>query len=173
MTIDRDVVGLDPFEQAAQEMATSAHKARRRAVEAREAKSKVKIVQSEKDAPMKLSELEQKVADQSKQMRSYKAWKRAEFDAMLAGPNGNDWRILSTILRRLTIDDSEALIEHIKGARWLLDADLRTRQIALALIANRIINLRLENGLSPMDDSLPGEPLTAFEIIRAELKVLT
>jgi hypothetical protein len=168
--MDREA-DIDPFAQAAQEIATSALKARMRAAARRE--SKVKIVQSEKDAPMKLSELEQKVVDQSKQMRSYKAWKRAEFDEMLKGPNGDDWRILSTILRRLTINNGEELIEHIDGAGWLLDADLRTRQIAIALIANRIINLRLENGLAPMDDSLPGEEPTVFEIIRSKLRVLT
>ncbi|MBO4228153.1 hypothetical protein [Bradyrhizobium neotropicale] len=162
---------IDPFAQAAEEIATAALKAKRRAAERRAAK--VKLVRSEKDAPMKLSEQEQKLADQSKQMRLYRAWKRSEFEAMLTGPNGTDWRVLATNLRRLTLDHAEDLIAYVRGARWMRESDLRTRQAALALIANRIIRLRLENGLAPMDDSLPGEAMTAFEIIRSELRVLT
>ncbi|WLA79601.1 hypothetical protein [Bradyrhizobium elkanii] len=151
----------------------AATKARHKAAESRERNRKVKIVQSEKDAPMKLSEMEQKLADTSKQFRAYMRSKRAELKAMLQGPQGKHWHELVQRLRSLTIEESEPLIDYVKKARWLLDADLHTRQVALALIAGVIIRIREENGYSPADDALPGEPPTAFEIIRDELKVMT
>ena len=43
----------------------------------------------------------------------------------------------------------------------------------MTLIAAHLIVLRLTNGEAPFDDSLPGEEMTLFEIIRKELRVLT
>ena len=66
-------------------------------------------------------------------------------------------------------------------ARWsdlrngCIGADLKTRQIVLS--DNRQLpsfGCSEVNGYAPFDDSLPGEdPLTVFEIIRNELKVMT
>ncbi|MEY9235360.1 hypothetical protein ABIF78_007683 [Bradyrhizobium japonicum] len=155
---------LDPFEQAANEAMTFT--AKRRA-------SKVKVVQSEDDAPMKLGPQEQKLADQSRQMRRYHAWKRDQYEQLLRGPQGEQWRALRRVLKHMTIADAAQLVEYVRQQGWLLYANLHMRQVALSLIADAIIKLRIQNGYSPMDDSLPGEPPTVFEILRSELRVLT
>jgi hypothetical protein len=171
--IDMFVPAPDPFEQLSHEIASTALKTKRRKAEEREAKKRVKILQSEADAPMKLSELEQKAADQSKQFRKYRAYRREQIKIHLIEAYPEHWRELKALLKALSMDNADALIAHVNDARWLLSADLRTRQTALSVIADAIIRLREENGYSPMDDSLPGEDPTAFEVIRDTLQVMT
>jgi hypothetical protein len=158
------------FEALAEAQMVAATKAKHRAAEKRA--MKVKVVQSEKDAPMKLSELEQKVADQSKQMRIYKRAKREEALIIYQGQPA-DYAGLDKVLRALTIDNGQTLVDYVTSAAWLREADLRTRQTVLGAIADELIRIRLQNGYAPMDDSLPGEAPTVFEIIRKELRVLT
>lgn len=50
---------------------------------------------------------------------------------------------------------------------------MATRQAVLSVISGRLITLRLINGYPPIDDALPGEPDTVFQIIRDALKVMT
>ena len=61
----------------------------------------------------------------------------------------------------------------MRNARWLLDTDMATRQAVLSVISGRLITLRLINGYPPIDDALPGEPDTVFQIVRDALKVMT
>jgi hypothetical protein len=158
---------MNPFEALAEQQMVAATKARHRAAERRAAK----VVRSERDAPMKLSEAEQAQADQSAQFRAYRRWKRAEVEAVLE-PH-QEWKELSRLLRALSIENAADLIEYVRAAGWLHGADLKTRQTALSAIANIIIRLRIANGYAPIDDSLPGEPPTVFEIIRKELGTQT
>ena len=159
----------NPFEQLADAQMVAATKARHRAAEKRAAK----IVKSEREAPMKLSEMEQTQADQSTQLRAYRAWKRAEVEALLNGPHGEDWKQLAKLLRSLSLESADELVEHIKASQWLRDADMQTRRTALSVISSTIIRLRIANGYSPISDSLPGEEPTAFEIVRSELRTET
>jgi hypothetical protein len=163
---------MNHFERLAEQQMVAAAKAKHRAAEKREATRKVKIAQSEKDAPMKLGELEQKQADQSTQFRAYKRAKREEARVVFERRPA-DWAGLSRVLRNLTIDTPETLLDYIANAAWLHEADLQTRQVVLSLVDNELVRVRLENGYPPIDDSLPGEAPTAFEIIREQLKVLT
>ena len=71
----------------------------------------------------------------------------------------------------MTLKDGDALVEQVRNARWLLDAEMAARQAALSAISGRIITLRLMNGYPPIDDALPGEPDTPFQAIRAILDV--
>jgi hypothetical protein len=163
---------VNHFEALANAQMVAATKAKHRAAEKREAARAVKVVRSEADAPMKLSGMEQEQADQSKQLRLYKAWKREE--ARLEFEHRpSEWTALSKVLRNLTIDNGDTLLDYIKNANWLHAANHSTRRVVLSLVANRIIRVRLENGYAPMDDSALGEAPTLFEIIRNELKVLT
>lgn len=161
---------MNPFEALASAQMVAATKAKHRAAEKREAR--VKVVRSDADAPMKLSEMEQAQADQSTQMRAYRAWHRAEAK-VIEDRHGDDWRALVRVLRALSIDNGDELIAHVRAAAWLHGADLHTRRVVLRTIANAIIKARLENGYAPMSDSLMDEPPTVFEIIRNELRVLT
>lgn len=127
---------------------------------------------AEADAPTKLSATGQDVADRSRQLRHYRRWQRQQIKLHLAQPHESEWRELTRWLARMTLDDGDALVEQVRNARWLLDADLATRQAALSVISERIITLRLINGYPPIDDALPGEPDTAFQAIRTILDVL-
>ena len=93
----------------------------------------------------------------------------------VANAYGDDWRALvrkvkpAQRLWRITTRSCD----HVKQAQWLHKSDLNTRRVAVSMIANVIVRLREVNGYAPFDDSLPGEDPTVFEIIRAELRVLT
>lgn len=159
--IDND----NPFLLTAELQMVSASKAKLRAAEKRAAKYK-----RDSDAPMILEGLDKKLAQQSAQVRAYKRQRRALIRAQLMGPKKIQWLELTRVLRRMTIDDSAPLINHVSQATWLHEADLDTRYIALSIIAYAIVRLRTVNGYDPFDDSLPGEEPTAFEIIRGILK---
>jgi hypothetical protein len=158
------------FERFAETQMVRATKAKHKAAETR---ARNKVVQSEKDAPMKLGPLEQKMEDSSRQMRLYRRYKRAELRALLEGSMAEQWRALLQYLKALTIEHGDALVDYVRHQHWLHDSDMDTRHTALSLIADAIIRLRVRNGYSPMDDSLPGESPTVFEIIRADLRVMT
>ena len=81
------------FEAVADLQMVAATKAKHRAAEAREAMRQVKVVQSDADAPMKLTDREQDQADQSRLMRLYGAWKRAEVKEYLEERH-SEWREL-------------------------------------------------------------------------------
>jgi hypothetical protein len=57
------------------------------------------------------------------------------------------------------------LVNFISAQDWsVVDDD--TRAIVLHQINRAVTALRERQGLAPIDDALPGEPLTAFQIIR-------
>jgi hypothetical protein len=61
-------------------------------------------------APRKLSAAEQDVADQSRQLRSYRRWQREQTRLHLAQPHEAEWRELTRWLARMTLDDGDALV---------------------------------------------------------------
>lgn len=133
--------------------------------------SRVKIVQSEKQAPRKLSAMEQSMADQSTQLRRFKRGKRAESEALASGIYATQWKALTHILRNLTLPEAMYLPEYIERQDWLLTADDDTRHAAGEVIHSAIIRERIRNGYSPMDDGLGDQPPSAFEMIRVLLKL--
>jgi hypothetical protein len=168
-----DDVTPNPFSTYGHQHIAAATRAQLRAAETRERKLKVKVVQSEADAPMKLGPMEQAMADSSAQGRRYARHRRRELKAALQGPDGERWRGLFTVLRALTIEDPGILVEYLHQQHWLMfDADLHTRQFALSLIDDAIVRLRIQNGYPPIDDSIFDEPPTIFEIIRKDLRVM-
>jgi hypothetical protein len=156
----------NPFTRLAERQMVAATKARHK-------RREVKIAKSEADAPMKLTPQMQRLADRERLLRNYRAASKAAFAEKLTGPNGANWRELQKALRDTLFEKPELLLTHILNQSWLKDADLKTRQDALGIIASHLLLVRLENGYAPFEDSLPGEELTAFEIIREYLKVLT
>jgi len=145
----------NPFDQLADRQAVSAQKAKWRAAEKRAAK-----------APMVPTEQEKKLRDNNKQLRLYWRWKRRLVKAELRGLYAGPWRELLRVLRKLTIDDSSPLLEHVH--KWQ-GADRDTLHLVLEIISRRITRLRIQNGYEPFDDALPGEQPNAYLIIRAEL----
>ena len=162
----------NPFEQLAAEQMVEATK--RKLEASRKRAEKRLVVQSEDDAPMKPGAMEQKLIDQSKQTSRYKVIKRAEFDAMKHHPLlFSEWNEYTARVLDLSPDNTNEFVGYIAKQRWLLEAEISIRRLALSFLANRLMNMRLEQGLAPLDDSLPGEPDNLFITIRTLLRVLT
>jgi hypothetical protein len=159
----------NPFEDFAKRQMPAPVRKKHEAAEKRAAR---KVVKSEADAPMKLSDMEQKQADQERQLRMWRAWHRARVE-QVANDYGDDWRDFVRKVKSATFEDHSIILQTVREARWLHEADLATRTVAVSLIANVIVRLREINGYAPFDDSLPGEDPTVFEIVRDELKVMT
>ena len=89
----------------------------------------------------------------------------------LASPEGKRLASLLAGFDRLTIDDADVMIAHLEVQDWLLRADEEFRRLALRLIDKRIGRIRREAGLVELDDPLPGEPMSAFFIVKRLLRV--
>ena len=89
----------------------------------------------------------------------------------LASPLGKRLASLLAEFDRLTIDDADVMIARLKAQDWLPQADEDFRRIALRLIDKRIGRIRRDAGLIELDDPLPGEPDSAFFIIKRLLRV--
>ena len=155
---------MNNFEKLAEMQMVAATKAKHRRREA-------KVVQSEKEAPMKLSAQEQAQVDGSTQFRAYRRWKKAE-RLIVFEKRPAEWAVLSQLLKNLSIHNPETLLDYVNNSPWLLNADISTRRIVLSLLDDEIVRVRMENGLPPIDDSIFDEEPTLFEIIRKRLKVL-
>ena len=107
--------------------------------------------------------------DEAKQMAYYRIWKR-EMRAEMIALHGVKLETLMKMLKNLTMESSGDLVDYIERADWLINADAHSRITILSYIDNAIIRLRIRHGLSPFDDALDDEDLTAFQIIR---KILT
>jgi hypothetical protein len=85
---------------------------------------------------------------------------------LLNGPYAAQLKGLVALLDALTPESAPALVRWVSRAIELRRADYGTRHDVLALIGEEIATFRIRHGLAPFDDSLPGEPPTAFEQIR-------
>jgi len=89
----------------------------------------------------------------------------------LASPLGKHLGSLLAEFDRLTIDDADVMIAGLEAQDWLPRADEDFRRLALRLIDRRIGRIRRDAGLIELDDPLPGEPDSAFFIIKRLLRV--
>lgn len=120
----------------------------------------------------KPSAQEKKMAEQTVQLRRYNSWHREQAELLAKGEHAAPWKSLTQILRSLKLPETEYLPGYIERQSWLLDANLHTRQIALAMIHRAIMRERIRNGYAPLDDGMPGQAPTPFETIRSLLKVV-
>ena len=106
---------------------------------------------------------EQKLADDARLLRTWREWHREQLEEALAGVRRG---VLERLMEQLKdLRSARALVDFIAAQDWeSVDAD--TRAIALFEINRAIIALRERQKLPPINDALPGEPLTAFQIIR-------
>jgi hypothetical protein len=131
--------------------------------------TKPRIVKSEREAPMVPSAADKAIAETSARLRRYEAFRRKDAETLLAGPHGPQVKALLGVLKSLTPDSCDLLLGCLDAYAWYKDLGKRDRQIILSLIADAIIRMRVRNGMAPMDDSLPGEEPTVFEICRDKL----
>ena len=135
----------------------------------RQRKREVKVVRSEREAPLVLRGAEQALAERSKQFARGKRWSTARLKELLAGPWGDQIRILLSFLHHMTIDDSQKLLVLLDELDWFAAADHDCRMNVLSEIDDAIMTLRQCNGYPEIDDALPGEELTIFQFIQRKL----
>ena len=82
------------------------------------------------------------------------------------GPQKDQWKTLTLLLRKMTIEDSPRLIEYVRKAKWIHEMDADAKHVLLSVVASAIVRLRIVNGYDPFDDGIPGEGPTAFITIR-------
>jgi len=128
-----------------------------------------KVVKSDRQAPMVRTGVEKALDERNKQVSRANKWDRAELERMLDGPHGPQIRQIKTLLRSLRINEGNRLLDLLASLDWL-KANADVRHMVLSLIDDAIVELRICNGLPPIDDALPWEEPTIFQIVRSKLK---
>jgi hypothetical protein len=134
-------------------------------------REEVRVVQSEKQAPMVLRGAEKQIAEDSAQFRRYRRAKAAEYRAALAGPYGALVEKLHDVLKLATIDAVDSVIGIVEEiVHQDIPADVG--YVLLGMIDDAIIRIREQNGLAPFDDAiLDDEDPTVFGICKARIGV--
>jgi len=124
---------------------------------------KRKLEKADRRAAAEARKKEEKA--EAEQLSLYKAWKR-EIRKELQVKHGRQLEVLVKLLKNMSLDSADALVEFVEGADWLINADEHSRVTILSYIDDAIIKVRVQHGLSPFDDSLWDEEDTAFQKIR-------
>jgi hypothetical protein len=128
----------------------------------------LKLAEQQVSAPaLRLSKKAEKAIAERRTM--FRIWRKGHVEqhqALLAGPHGEALHELISFLDSMTLSDAEGLLS--RAERWSR-ADAPVRFEVLNLIDMAIVSLREDNDLPPFDDALPGEPPSAFLIIREML----
>lgn len=133
-------------------------------------KAKHRASEKRAEARMVRTEAEQKLYDQSKLLSQWSAWHRERQQALFDGPFGEDAKKIKSFLRGMEPRSASALVELVRNGEWGKRAGPEIRHEILVMIGRGIIRARERQGLQPFDDSVPGEPPTAYEIIREMLR---
>jgi hypothetical protein len=110
------------------------------------------------------TEKEKELADREKLLRAWRKWHREQLEQALDGLHGDVMRGLMAQLKDLR--SARALVDFISACDWSR-IDANTRMVALHEINEAITKVRERmNPKEPINDALPGQPLTAFQMIR-------
>jgi hypothetical protein len=157
---------MNPFEALADTQQNAYSKARDRAAEKRLAKL---VVKSDADAPMVASAADKERFEQQQLLRRFNKAMTARRLDLLKGEHGAQVKGLLQLLDSLTEGSAPALMSYLAKCQWFVNADYGTRHDILSVIDAEIMRFRVREGLPPFDDGLPGEPATAFCVIRHHL----
>jgi hypothetical protein len=108
---------------------------------------------------------EKELADNARLLRAWKKFHREEREAVLAGPYGTTLTELFRMFANMKHVRPSQLVGYTRAIAWS-EIDYPTRLIVLHEANAAITKLREQQGLQPIDDALPGEPLRAYQVIR-------
>jgi len=108
---------------------------------------------------------EKELADNARLLRAWKKFHREEREAVLAGPYAATLVELFRMFSTIEHVKPAQLIGFIGAIDWR-SIDYKTRLTVLHEVNAAITKLREQQGLSPIDDALPGEQLRAYQVIR-------
>jgi hypothetical protein len=111
-------------------------------------------------------ERERERAGDAKMFRAWKKFHREERDEVLRGPHAAVLNELFRMIANLESVKSVQLVGFIRAINWAA-INHPTRLTVLHEANSAITALRTKRGLEPISDPLPGEPLNAFQRIRA------
>ncbi len=109
---------------------------------------------------------EKKIREQSHLFRNYLRLKQKEFEELRA--SSPDAVEIMNFCDGMTLESGAELIERIKNSP-VLNSPLDVRSVLMSYVSKAISRIEEAALLDPLDDPLPGEPLSAFQIIRATL----
>ena len=110
---------------------------------------------------------ERKLREDEQLSKLYRAYKRAQIQALLDGPFGAQVREIDRFMRRMELQDGPALVERFREAMgWIGLMDMDSRFSLLRLASRRIVALRERHGLEPFNDGVVGDPPRTFHIIK-------
>jgi hypothetical protein len=127
---------------------------------------KARVVKSDADAPLVPTASEKKQRDETTQFLRYKRAVRAQSTALMNSEHGPNYRMLLSLLKRLTTLSAQELLNYVREAKWISHCDADQKFVVLAMIDMTIMRTRVRAGLPTFDDALPGEPDNLFLIIR-------
>jgi len=111
-------------------------------------------------------ERERERAGDAKMFHAWKKFHREELEAVRADPHAAVLNELFRMFANLESVKSAQLIGFIHAINWAA-INHSTRLTVLHEANSAITALRTKRGLEPISDPLPGEPLNAFQRIRA------
>lgn len=95
-----------------------------------------------------------------------RAWKKFHAEELQQALEGVHASVMARLMAHLKdLRSARELVATIEAEDWSA-IDVNTRLIALHQINSAITKLREKQGLTQIDDALPGEPLRAFQLIR-------
>jgi hypothetical protein len=110
---------------------------------------------------------EQKLADDARLLRMWRAFHREELEAALSGPHGTVLGELFRMLRNLQHVQPVQLIGLVQTIDWST-IPYATKLVLIHELNKAITAYRIKLGMSEMDDGLPGiDPETPFRMIKA------
>src|SRR5262249_47651595 len=110
-------------------------------------------------------EQDKKLADDARLLKWWRAYHREQRDLVLGGPHGPELSEIFGMLDNLQHVSPAQLIGFARSINWA-SVDFNAKLVVLHEANVAICKLREKQGLEPLDDALPGEPLRAFQLIR-------
>jgi hypothetical protein len=117
---------------------------------------------------MRKSEKNQKLADDAKLLRQWRAWHREQLEEALAGRHGATVARVIEFLKHMKPSSAPELIALLHEFDWS-QMDAEVRFVCLHEINSAITKLRERAGLDPIDDALPDQRANAFLVIKEHL----
>jgi hypothetical protein len=106
---------------------------------------------------------EQKLKERNTLLRAWRKWHAEQLEEVLKGVHRDVFERLMKQLKDLR--SARKVVDFIAAQNWAA-VDHDARFIALHEINNAIVRLREASALTPIDDPLPGQPESAFRIIK-------
>jgi hypothetical protein len=112
-----------------------------------------------------MTRLQDNLQEREELLRRYRREKRIVLDKLCASSsNGEKLKRFIATLNHFNIEHANRMVEYVESEsrKWLASASVDIRYAALEAIGNRVMTVRLHNGMAVIDDPLPDEPESVF-----------